>query len=188
MLDKLSLVYPSMEYKEAAIDYINEHLEYSSPINGVGGLNRYLSDYEGWLEKLDEDKNIKPNEERVPSLSYFLVRESDNKIIGMINIRLCLNESLRKCGGHIGYGIRPSERRKGYNKINLYLALKVCQSYGIKEVYLDCDKSNLGSAKSMQALGGILQEEYYEESMDCMCQKYAINVSESVKKYQKKYE
>lgn len=50
----------------------------------------------------------------------------------MINIRLALNEKLRKFGGHIGYSICLTERGKGFNKINLYLGLKVCQEYGIK--------------------------------------------------------
>lgn len=117
---------PSIDRKEEAINYINEFYQYNSDINGVGGLHRYLDNYEGWLEKLEEDYTRIPNEEKVPSRTYFLVRESDNRIIGMINIRLALNEKLSKSGGHIGYSIRPSERRKGYNKINLYLGLKVC--------------------------------------------------------------
>lgn len=97
-----------------------------------------------------------PSEERVPAKTYFLIRESDNKIVGMINIRLALNERLKKLGGHIGYGIRPIERRKGYNKINLYLGLLECQKHGIKEVLMDCDKKKLGSAKTMKALDGKL--------------------------------
>lgn len=54
----------------------------------------------------------------------------------MINIRLALNETLRKFGGHIGYSIRPTKRGKGYNNINLYLGFKVCDSYGIEEVFI----------------------------------------------------
>ena len=65
---------------------------YNSNINGAGGLHRYLDNYEGWLIKLEEDYVREPNEEKVPSRTYFLVRESDNRIVGMINIRLKLNE------------------------------------------------------------------------------------------------
>ena len=60
----------------------------------------------------------KLNEEKVPAETYFLVRKRDNKIVGMINIRLQLHEKLKEFGGNIGYSIRPTERRKGYNKIN----------------------------------------------------------------------
>lgn len=111
---------PNIDRKEEALAYIKEFYAYNSSINGVGGLYRYLDDYEGWLKKLEEDYIRTPNEEKVPARTYFLVRENDKRIVGMINIRLALNEKLKKSGGHIGYSIRPTERRKGYNKINLY--------------------------------------------------------------------
>lgn len=179
---------PSLKRKEEAVDYINEFYKYNSQINGVGGLDRYLDDYEGWLEKLEQDYVRVPTEEKVPTRTYFLVRKSDDRIIGMINIRLALNERLRNYGGNIGYSIRPTERRKGYNKINLYLALKICQQYGIKDVMLDCDKENLGSAKTMQALGGIMVKEYYSEQYDEVIQAYIINVDESLMINKKLYE
>ncbi len=187
-MERLIHVRPDMSYKEDAIAYINEHYAYNSAINGVGGLNRYLDDYEGWLEKLAADRVMVPNEERVPAETYFLVRESDNRIVGMINIRLVLNERLQKSGGHIGYSIRPSERQKGYNKINLYLALKRCQELGLENVLLDCYKNNLGSAKTMQALGGVLINEWYDEEEEETEQRYCINVNESVMNYQDIYE
>lgn len=181
-MEKLKLVKPTKEYKEKAIDYINEFYEYNSQINGVGGLNRYLNDYNGWLNKLEEDRNRIASEKKVPTETYFLVRNRDNKIIGMTNIRLELNEKLRKFGGNIGYSIRPTERRKGYNKINLYLALLVCKKHGIKEVFLDCDKDNLGSAKTMQALGGSMIRECYDsENVKCIVQYYKIDVNKSIK-------
>ena len=103
----------------------------------------------------------------------------------MINIRLELNKRLRESGGHIGYSIRPTERKKGYNKINLYLGLIECQKHGIKEVLLDCDKSNLGLSKTMIALGGVLMCEYHYE--DTTFQKYSINVDESIERYKEQY-
>ena len=174
---------PSLSRKEEAIEYIKEHHEYNSRINGSGGLDKYIDDYEGWLQKLEDNKH--PTVDRVPALTYFLVRESDNKIIGMVNIRLYLNESLRREGGHIGYGIRPTERRKGYNKINLYRALEVCEKHGIEEVILDCNKDNLGSSRTMIALGGVKQGERMHE--DVVVERYAINVRESVEKYKDVY-
>lgn len=184
-MEHLKLIKPSIEYKEAGIDYVNEHYVYNSPINGCGGLNRYLNDYEGWLKKLENDIS-NPDPGRVHSLSYYLVRESDNKIVGMVNIRLELNERLLRCGGNIGYGIRPSERRKGYNKINLYLALEICQNYGLEEILLDCNANNIGSKKSMEALGGILVSDYIDRE-ESHCLKYKINVSKSLKEYYNLY-
>ena len=187
-MERLRHVVPSMEYMEQGIEYIEEHINAGSNINGSGGLHRYLDNYQGWLEKLEQDRKCIPNEQRVPAETYYLVREDDNKIIGMINIRLVLNERLQQCGGHIGYGIRPSERNKGYNKINLYLALLRCQNLGIKEVILDCDSSNLASSRTMESLGGIRIDEYYSEQEQCQVWRYIINVDESINNHKEQYE
>ncbi len=187
-MEHLRHVIPSLEHKKSGIDYIQEHYNYNSPINGSGRLHQYLDDYEGWLEKLENDRMCIPNEERVPAETYYLVREEDNRIVGMINIRLVLNKRLQQSGGHIGYGIRPSERQKGYNKINLYLALKRCHELGIEEVYLDCDQDNKASYKTMEALGAIRIREYYSESEECNAYRYIINVEESLNNYKEIYE
>lgn len=187
-MERLKHVIPSMEYMEQGIDYIQEHINTCSNINGSGGLHRYLDNYQGWLEKLEQDRICIPNEQRVPAETYYLVREADNKIIGMINIRLTLNERLQKCGGHIGYGIRPSERQKGYNKINLYLALLRCQELGIKEVILDCDSTNIASSRTMESLDGIRIDEYYSEQEQCKVWRYIINVDESINNHKEQYE
>ena len=186
-MDQLYLVEPTKEYEKQAIDYIKEHYEYNSNINGSGGLDRYINDYDEWLNKLLDDKKRIPNEERVPSETYFLVRKDDNKIIGMINIRLTLNNKLRALGGNIGYGIRPTERRKGYNKVNLYLGLLICSKHNIKNVQLDCDKSNLGSKKTIESLGGILQREYYSDEEKCIILSYNIDVEKSIKENKEVY-
>lgn len=188
-MDRLRLVVPDISRKDEALSYIQEFLDYGSEINGVGSLDRYMNDYEGWLEKLEVDRTMEPNENRVPADTYFLVRESDDRIIGMINIRHCLNENLRLIGGHIGYSVRPTERRKGYNKVNLYLGLLRCQELGIDEVLMDCDADNLGSARTMQALGGRLVKEWYEPNIyKTVLQDYVIDVDESIKTYRKVYE
>lgn len=179
---------PSIERKEEAIDYIKEFRAYQSNINGSGGLPRYLDNYEEWLFQLEEDVSRIPSEEKVPARTYFFVRESDSKIVGMINIRLALNERLKKVGGHIGYSIRPTERGKGYNKINLYLGLKVCEEYGMDKILMDADTDNPASWKTMEALGGVCIREYSYEKDQCMVKDYEIRVRESIEKYAPIYE
>lgn len=187
-MEKLYFEIPSIERKNEANEYINEHYEYKSDINGSGGLHRYLDNYEGWLDKLEKDYTMTPSEERVPARTYFLVRESDHRIVGMINIRIALNERLSKFGGHIGYGIRPTERGKGYNKVNLYLGLKVCDEYGIETVFMDADLDNPASWKTMEALGGVRVKEYYNEDEKCMVVDYNIDVKNALEKYKEIYE
>lgn len=188
-MDRLRHEVPSLERKDDAIQYIQEFLDYGSQINGVGGLDKYLDNYEEWLVNLEEDRVRVPSEEKVPADTYFLVRERDKRIIGMINIRHCLNRNLKIIGGHIGYSIRPSERQKGYNKLNLYLGLLRCKELGIDEVLMYCDAKNLGSAKTMQALGGKMIREWHEPDIyKTYLQDYIINVDEAIKTYRKIYE
>ena len=127
MIEKFYLEEPSLLCKQDALDYITERRQYNSQINESGSLHRYGDDYEAWLKKLEFQKNCESTDQLVPAVTYFLIRESDHKIIGMINIRLKLSEALKRKGGHIGYGIRPTERQKGYNKVNLYLGLQICE-------------------------------------------------------------
>ena len=99
----------------------------------------------------------------------------------MINIRLALNERLSHYGGHIGYSIRPTERGKGYNNINLYLGLKVCRKYGIERVFMDADLENPASWKTMEAFGGVRIREYYDDvNAHCTVVDYNIDVSRAL--------
>lgn len=188
-MEQFRLIKPTLEYENQAIEYIKEHYEYKSEINGVGGLNRYLENYEEWLQKLEDSRNLTATEEKVPTETFFLIRVNDNKIIGMIDIRLALNEKLRKFAGHIGYSIRPTERRKGYNKINLYLALQECKKNGLKRVMLACDKHNVASAKSIQTFDAELEREFYDDEMyHCMQQHYWIDVDKAINNKKSEYE
>lgn len=186
--EKFKLVVPTMEYKKKAIKYIKEHKKYQSPINGSGLLYEYLKDYEGWLKKLDYERNIEADKVFVPNETYFLVRANDDEIIGMVNLRTQLNERVKNSYGSIGYGIRPKERRKGYNKINLYLTLKECQRRGIKNVVLSCEKDNIASSKSMLALGAVFDKEIFNGSEGKFYQFYRIDVDYAVTTYKNVYE
>lgn len=126
-MEKFYLEEPSQERKKDILDYLNEFVLYNSDINGAGALDKILSG-QSFEEALDRCLNMK-NEEyakkngRCQSKTFLLIRKNDNKLIGMINVRWNLTEEMKRFGGNIGYGIRPTERRKGYNKINLYLGL-----------------------------------------------------------------
>ena len=182
-MEKFYFEIPGIERKEDGADYIREFREYQSEINGTGGLDRFVDsgDYEGWLEKLSMDYTRIPDEKRVPARTYFLVRESDSRIVGMINIRLALNERLSHYGGNIGYSIRPTERGKGYNNINLYLGLKVCRKYGIERIFMDADLENPASWKTMEAFGGVRVREYYDDvNAHCTVVDYNIDVNSAL--------
>ena len=156
-MEKLKQVKPTKEYEKQAIEYIKEFYEYNSEINGVGGLDRFLGEgksYEEWLDFVIkcQEKSYAEQINRVPGITYFTVRESDNKIVGMVNFRFYLKGKLLKIGGHIGYGIRPTERRKGLAKIQLYLTLLVAQKIGLDKVMIDCTDTNIGSKKNNRSI------------------------------------
>ncbi|MCR5801906.1 MAG: GNAT family N-acetyltransferase [Lachnospiraceae bacterium] len=179
MIEGMKLVFPRIDHKDKAIDYIKEFYEYGSDINGSGSLDRFLREasYEEWIEKVQSDTDIaNVPESKVPCLTYFYVRESDDRVVGMINIRLALNDFLRKEGGHIGYSIRPTERRKGYATSMLEDGLKVCERIGIHEVLVSCDKENPASAGVIKKCGGRLKDEFYSEVFEETIQMYAINI------------
>ena len=187
---KFYLEEANINRKEEAINYIKEHILYNSDAAGTSGLDNYLDNYEGWIKYLEQIKNRKtcPSDICI-GREYFLIRKDDNKLIGMINLRWDLNEWMNKYGGHIGYSILPSEWRKGYNKINLYLCLLEAKNIGLKKVLITALENNIGSIKTIEALGGNLENSipYYKDEK-ILLNRYYINVNETIKKYNKIYE
>ena len=191
-MEKFYIEKPSMKRKDEIIEYLDEFVKYNSNINGSGSLDKI---YEGYTfeEALDrclnmEDKEYAESVGRCQGKTFLLIRENDNKIVGTINVRWNLNEEMLKFGGHIGYGVRPTERRKGYNKINLYLGLIEAKKVGLDKVMIDCSKTNLGSDKTIQALGGILERCDKDPYDGELTNVYWIDVNESLEKYKDTYE
>ena len=101
-------------------------------------------------------------EDFVPHSTYWLVcnKEEKFRIVGAANIRHRLNENLLQIGGHIGYGVRPSERKKGYATEILRRALLICkENLNLSKVLVTCLKENMVSAKVIMKNGGILEKE-----------------------------
>lgn len=175
MKDELELVFPTKEYKKKVEEYLQEFFDNEEyEIAGDGGLDR-IKNFDEWLRKIQNDlleENIEDN--RIPATLYLTIRKSDNKIVGNLQIRHKLNDKLLLYGGHIGDSVRPSERKKGYATEQIRLALQKCKELGIDNVLMDCNKSNIGSAKSIQNNGGILENEIYVDSE--LVQRYWISL------------
>lgn len=191
IIETFYLETPSLERKDEIIDYINEFIEYKSDINGMEALARILYGYT-FEESLNMCLNMQYEEYakihgRCQYKTFLLIRKNDNKIIGTINIRWNLSEEMKKFAGNIGYAIRPTERRKGYNKINLYLGLIEAKKVGLDRVMLDCETKNLASSKTMEALGGKLERTEIDPSDGILTSVYWIDVDESLEKYKDEY-
>ncbi len=191
-MEKFYFEIPSLERKNEIIEYLDEFVKYGSDINGSGSLDKIYYGYT-FEEALDrclktEDEEYAKSVGRCQSRTFLLIRENDNKIVGTINVRWNLNEAMLRFGGHIGYGIRPTERRKGYNKINLYLGMLEAKKVGLEKVMLDCDVNNLGSDKTLKALGGKLERTEVDPSDGILTNVYWFNVDETIEKYKNVYE
>ncbi|WP_312942866.1 GNAT family N-acetyltransferase [Oscillibacter sp.] len=160
VMETLLLKKPTLEIKNDALDYKDEHLQNGETELHGGALLGSLQ-YEEWLKlTLDNADEKTVHSDWVVSSTFFVIRESDNQIIGMVDIRHNLNDFLASYGGHIGYGVRPSERRKGYATAILKMALDYSKSIGLKRVMLACNKDNEASRKTIIKCGGIQEREF----------------------------
>lgn len=191
-MERFYLVPISINMKDEILDYLQEFRDNNSDIHGIGPIDKINEDY-SFENALDdclklEDDDYAESINRCPGKLYFLIRDSDNKIIGNINIRWNLNEAMLQYAGHIGYSIRPTERRKGYNKINLYLILKKAQEFNLDKVMLGCNVTNIGSDKTIIGLGGILERTGTDPYDNEKTNVYWIDVNDSIEKYKDIYE
>ena len=161
-MDTLILIKPSVEYAEQIKEYRQEFLDSGDSMDGCGPLRR-LENTEEYLKACKDYENIDTiPEDKVQATQFFCVRMNDNRIVGMIQVRHYFNEYLEKYAGHIGYSIRPSERRKGYAKEMLKLALPFCREIGLDKVLITCAEGNIGSEKTIRSNGGIYESTVQE--------------------------
>ena len=118
-------------------------------------------DFDYYLDNLEIDE---PKDGKVPDSVFFLLDGERNVLLGAVNIRHYLNDYLLQFGGHIGDGIRPSERNKGYATEMIRLSLIECKKLGIDKVLMICEKSNIASAKTIIKNGGILKNEFLDDN------------------------
>ena len=175
-MSELMLIEPSKELEISAMQYRNDFIEHGEThINGSCGFIQY-SNYDEWLLTVILAHKKDTSFINVPASTYFTVRKADNKIVGTIQLRHELNDELRKHGGHIGYGICPSERSKGYGTLQLSLVLEKAKELHIPRVMISCDKINTASAKVAMNNAGKLEWEGYDEE-DGYIQIYWIDLT-----------
>lgn len=158
-MDDLELIKPTTTLEEAALEYKKEHFDIGEyELHGSALLDK-IDLYSDWLKIIKENSNEKTvHSDWVVASTFFVVRKSDQKIIGMIDIRHSLNDFLRNYG-HIGYGVRPSERKKGYATQMLKMALDYARQIRLSKVMLACYKDNEASSKIIQKHNGIFEKE-----------------------------
>jgi len=131
-------------------------------------------DFGAFLRQLNDcSLGIGIPEEFAPHTTYWLVRD-DWDVVGVSSLRHRITDALWKNGCHIGYGIRPSERRQGYATLILKKTLEKAKERGIDKVFITCHKGNIGSVKAIRGNGGVLDAEYQLEGHPDLMQRYWI--------------
>lgn len=153
---KLKLVKAEPCYQKEISDMLDEWYGTGEKIVPYAIRRLDYHDFENYCKNLDVKTD---GGAFVPTSTFFCLDEDRNIMVGAVNIRHRLNETLLLNGGHIGDGVRPSERRKGIATAMIGLALQECKKLGIDRILMVCDKDNIGSAKSIINNGGILENE-----------------------------
>lgn len=170
----IKLVKLSRAYQKQLDDMMEEWLAVEHNFSPWAIRKNDYRDFDYYLENLERKVE---QDGRVPDSVFFCLDVDRDIFVGAVNIRHYLNESLLFTGGHIGDGIRPSERRKGYATAMIGLALEECKKLGIRRVLMTCDKDNIGSAKSIMNNGGVLENEVVNEE-GVLEQRYWISLSD----------
>ncbi|MBR1606780.1 MAG: GNAT family N-acetyltransferase [Clostridia bacterium] len=167
----IKLVKLAPEYKAQLFDMMEEWLAVEQHFSPYAIRRLDYHDFDYYL------KNLETTEEkdgRVPDSVFFCLDVDRNIFVGAVNIRHYLTDALLYAGGHIGDGVRPSERRKGYATAMIALALDECRKLGLDRVLMTCDKTNVGSAKSIIKNGGVLENEVLDDGV--LEQRYWIDL------------
>ena len=174
-METIRLVIPTEEYLDQVWAYRQECFEADSSMDGCGPLRRaesaeqWLADVRAYTDPATVPKN------RVQATQFLAVRESDDRVVAMIQIRHYFNEYLEKYAGHIGYSVRPRERRKGYGTEQLRLALGFCrETLGLDRVLITCEPDNEGSRRTILANGGVYESTVHEPGEDIDLERYWI--------------
>ena len=173
----IKLIQPSIEVAAKIAEYrkefIADHIRVTFNPNKIPGLD-YLEKFDNVHEWLQFCKSMGNK-----ITWYMSVRTSDEKIVGFCCLRhkLEFDDDDIEFASHIGYSIRPSERRKGYAKEQLCLILQKAKELGIDKVRIICRDINVGSRRTILANGGKFVDEIYGEESGLTVYRYDIQIN-----------
>ena len=153
----------------AAFETVDPEWSFAFDFEGVTDFSTYVRRLLAW------EKGEQLNPRHVPNT--FLVALVGPDIVGRVSIRHQLNEFLLRIGGHVGYGVVPKHRGKGYATEMLRQALPVCRRVGIDRVLLTCDETNVASWKVIEANGGVLEARVEDPSLAEPKRRYWITLA-----------
>lgn len=156
----MELVKPSKKYEQSFMGAVDEYMAEGRTYEAL--VLDEQGSFEGMIKYYaDIEQGINLPKGYVPATEFWLV--DGDKFIGRLSIRHQLNDYLTTFGGHIGYAIRPSERKKGYGSKALELGLVEAKKLGINKILITCNNTNIGSRKIIEKNGGVFEDERPKE-------------------------
>ena len=162
----MQLIEPTMAYDQQIQAFRREYLTYGGSMDGSASLRRF-DRIQDWLDQLETETS-----------QYLFVRETDGAVVGLLQIRHRFNAFLEKYAGHIGYCVRPGERRKGYATAMLALALPKCAALGISHVLICCLQGNEASRRTILANGGVYESTVLEPRSQRLIERYWVQADQ----------
>ena len=171
------LTEPTLEYAQEIRSYRQEFLDCGDSMDGTSSL-RQFEDPADWIAylKAAADPATAPKG-RAPGAQYLFVREEDRKVVGMIDVRYGFTPYLERFGGHVGYSVAPSERRRGYASQMLGAVLPLFRERGIERVLVTCDQGNEGSKGAILRNGGVYESTVFEPDEQVNVERYWISLN-----------
>ena len=173
-MDELKLIFPTAAYADQIAAYRIAFLKAGNSMDGTGML-RSCDDPLDWIQKSEDLRHEETVPENwVPATQFICVRETDNCLVDMIQVRHRFNAFLEMYGGHIGYCVHPEERRRGYARWMLKNVLPFCWDLGLKRVLITCASNNPASRNTILANDGVYESTVYLAEDDEHLERYWI--------------
>ena len=172
----LRLVEPAPRYKAAILDAVAE-------MQAIGewdiSPDAFAARFDDMLREIATVKDPATVPPGVLAYEDFWLMEGDIWI-GLLTLRFHLNEQFLHSGGHIGYVVRPSKRRRGYGTMLLHLGLEKARERGLQRVLLTCNETNIGSRKIIETNGGQFENAVVVEGQEDQKLRYWITLDQTI--------
>jgi predicted acetyltransferase len=170
-----ALILPTPQLKQEFLEMVAD-FEAAGETRFADSASLIHSDFDAYLHGLRQNEAglaLQPG--LVPQTTYWLV-DDDRRVLGILHLRHWLTPKLERFGGHIGYEVRPSERRKGYATLMLGFGLERARQMGLQRVLITCDDDNTASIRVIEKNGGIFEDQIQPPAYDKPVRRYWIEL------------
>lgn len=167
----MTFVLPDESHYDDVISFYGEFENDGSTCIGYANFHNY----DEWVKE-------KQNRHTGENLPDGFVRENfylcyyEDKLVGVFSLKFELTDYLYNYGGHIGYAVRPSMRKRGLGTAILKQGLEISKKFGFKKILAVCDDDNTASEKIIVKNGGVFENKLFDEEENVFVKRYWIKL------------